>query len=124
MAVLFLAVCLISQFRLAGRNRQRQAVQRDAVKQILAAAPEGGMLRMRGIVDTCSTAKERASFVLRTLAIETSGIWQSLDVPEHGAGCTIKKKGEILLPGDEIELTGTLRIPEEAGNHGASDAKA
>lgn len=124
MAVLLLAVCLISQFRLAGRNRQRQAVQRDAVKQILAAAPEGGMLRMRGIVDTCSTAKERASFVLRTLAIETSGIWQSLDVPEHGAGCTIKKKGEILLPGDEIELTGTLRIPEEAGNPGAFDAKA
>ena len=123
MAVLLLAVCLISQLRLAGRERQRRAAQQDSVEQLLAAAPEG-ILRMRGTVDTCSTTEESTSVVLRALAVEAKGSWLRLDVPAHGAGCTIKKNGEALLPGDEIEIKGTLRIPEEAGNPGAFDAKA
>ena len=123
MTVLFLAVCLLSQFRLAGRDRRRQVVQQDSVERLLAAAPEG-ILHMRGTVDMCSTTKEQVSVVLRALAVETNGVWQALEVPGHGAGCTVKKKGEALLPGDEIEITGTLRIPEEAGNPGAFDAKA
>ena len=123
MTVLFLAVCLLSQFRLAGRDRRRQVVQQDSVERLLAAAPEG-ILHMRGTVDTCSTTQEQVSVVLRALAVETNGIWQALEIPGHGAGCTVKKKGEALLPGDEIEITGTLRIPEEAGNPGAFDAKA
>ena len=123
MAVLLLAVCLISQLRLAGREHQRRAAQQDSVEQLLAAAPEG-ILRMRGTVDTCSTTEESTSVVLRALAVEAKGSWLRLDVPAHGAGCTIKKNGEALLPGDEIEIKGTLRIPEEAGNPGAFDAKA
>ena len=66
MAVLLLAVCLISQLRLAGRERQRRAAQQDSVEQLLAAAPEG-ILRMRGTVDTCSTTEESTSVVLRAL---------------------------------------------------------
>lgn len=103
MAVLLLAVCLISQLRLAGRERQRRAAQQDSVEQLLAAAPEG-ILRMRGTVDTCSTTEESTSVVLRALAVEAKGSWLRLDVPAHGAGCTIKKNGEALLPGDEIEI--------------------
>ena len=123
MVVLFLVVCLISQLRLVGRDHRRQAVQREAVEQLLAVTPEGDTLCMRGIVDTCSTTMEKTSVVLRTLAVETKGIWQELDVPEHGASCTIKTNGEALLPGDEIEIAGTLRIPEEAGNPGTFDEK-
>lgn len=122
MAVLLLAVCLISQLRLAGRERQRRAAQQNSLEQLLAAAPEG-ILCMRGTVDTCSTTKESTSVVLRALAVEKNEIWLRLDVPAHGAGCTIKKNEEALLPGDEIEIRGTLRIPEEAGNPGAFDAK-
>ena len=121
--VLFLAACLLTQLRLVGRDRQRQMAQERSLEQLLAAAEED-TLRMRGIVDTCSTTEENTSVVLRTLAVETDGTYRALDEPGHGASCTTKKKEEALLPGDEIEIKGTLCIPEEARNPGAFDSKA
>lgn len=123
MAVVLVLVCLFAWLRLGERDRQRQKVQSRSEEQLLAAA-KNDKVTLRGIVDTCSTAGETDSFVLRTLEVEADGGYQPLEASAHGAGCTVKKKGEVLLPGDEIEVKGKLRIPEEAGNPGAFDAKA
>ena len=86
MAVLLLAVCLISQLRLAGRERQRRAAQQNSVEQLLAAAPEG-ILCMRGTVETRSTTEgEHVGRIARTgsreewdlAATGCTGAWRGL----------------------------------------------
>lgn len=120
--ILFVVSVLIAQLRLPGRDRRREKAQEASVCQLLEAE-KNGTLHIRGVIDTCSTAEGTVSFVLRALEVKKDGTYQAL-ARVHGAGCTVKRCREELLPGDEIELKGTLHVPEEAGNPGAFDAKA
>ena len=92
MAVLLLAVCLISQLRLAGRERQRQAAQQNSVEQLTCSGTGGYPVYARNCGYVQYDKGEHVGRIARALAVEKNGIWLRLDVPGAVAGLYHKKE--------------------------------